>query len=629
MSELSHDAASPSGHAVETWVARIQRARQVRIARLYRHEKDWRLRPGDGGDPTIVSPEALRRELVIERELEQWTTAQLRAGLRPSQTELVAQRSRIKHFPVLLISAPHVEDAVNGSFPGIPTPLLYATALLDRLLRIDEFPGPTCPDIVAVMNPSVYVEKFERELIATLRRYRPVLVGISNLSEGHFYALRIAGIVKRTVPEAIVLLGGQHEDAVDTTRYRSASQRVSLLDGRLREQRAIFELGEEHLARLGKLQTLATPEDRQVVDVVFAGDAPYAFVELLKTLAQAPYGGVELLKRRILARRDDFARLAGAGRLWFVDTDTGRTESVELGGAVIDGNALPFIDVTGLTQENRFSVFGGRKTAQIMACLGCKYSCAFCHESADAFLSNVPKFRQRTPEHVLKEILLRIEQGFEAVFFDDSTFTQNRRWVRDFMDLLDRTATDQPLFEWGCQTTINDVDEPLLRRMAATGCSYVYFGVESADPQVQKARQLRAVTDGISWADQFRRVAHWCHDAGIRVGTSLQFGLGESHANRVATMTLIAELHERGDIPDGCVALNINSPYPGTQQWLGLLKAGDSLPDYRQRLCRHTGFETAHQFSSVTGETVDEIFQLAVERLGAAIHSGKTRPRGE
>jgi radical SAM superfamily enzyme YgiQ (UPF0313 family) len=310
------------------------------------------------------------------------------------------------------------------------------------------------------------------------------------------------------------------------------------------------------------------------------------------------------------------------GSLFTYDWNARRIESLPLSGVPIDGDRLPYIDVTRMTHENRFPVFGHRRTAQIMACLGCKYACSFCHESADAFLYEQPKIRQRSPQHVIGEIRLRIEQGFEAVFFDDSTFTQNPRWLKEFLTLLEELAADHGTFEWGCQTTVNDVDRDLLRRMAAAGCSYIYFGVESAEPdavRVQKVRQLLLVSEG-DWTERLREVAHWCREAGIRVGTSLQFGLGEAPEQRLETLDLIAELHRAGCIPDGCVALNVNSPYPGTRQWLQMLQSGATLPDYREKLVRHPAFETAHQFSSITGQDVEALYLLAADRLGRALH---------
>ncbi|MFC8124231.1 B12-binding domain-containing radical SAM protein [Streptomyces sp. NPDC057302] len=611
----------PAPLAVPEALARsVRQARADRIDReLYEEEKRWRLRPGDGEDPRTVSREALHREAAVEEGI----AARLgppAAG--PEDPRRQEERRRIKYFPVLFVSAPHIEEGATGAFPGMPTPLLYATCVLDRMLRIDEFPGARVPEVVAVLNPPAYSPAFEKELVDCLREHRPVVVGISNLSEGHHFALRIAATVKRECPQAVVLLGGQHEDAVNPDAYRAASRRVTGMSGRRQESHDDFRIGAEELGRLAALQTFARPEERELMDIVFAGDSAFALPEVLKVVADCLPADAETVKKRLLADSDRIAELPGVGALFTYDWSTRRIESMPLSGVPIDGDRLPYIDVSRLTHENRFPVFGHRRTAQIMACLGCKYACSFCHESADAFLYEQPKIRQRSPLHVIGEIRLRIDQGFEAVFFDDSTFTQNPRWLAEFLTLLEDLATEHGTFEWGCQTTVNDVDRDLLGRMAAAGCSYVYFGVESAEPdaeRVQKVRQLLLVAQ-TDWTERFRSVAHWCREAGIRVGTSLQFGLGETTEQRLLTLDLIAELHRAGCIPDGCVALNVNSPYPGTRQWLQMLQSGVALPDYREKLVRHPAFETAHQFSAITGEDVEALYLLAADRLGRALH---------
>ncbi|MBS2546758.1 radical SAM protein [Catenulispora sp. NL8] len=602
--------------------AQLEREEHVESV-LYQHERDWRFIPGDGQDPRVVSEAALRREWAVEQELQAWLS-EWPAADRPAadSADVLATRHRLKYFPVLFISAPHIEDGATGSFPGLPTPLLHATAVLDRMLRIDEFPGPRVPDVVATMNPPSYNPDFEADVIRCLTERRPVVVGISNLSEGHFYALRIARLVKAVLPQALVILGGQHEDAVNPQIYHRASDRVRAMVGRRANGLGLFGLTTEEEDRLAALQTLAADTDRACVDLVIAGDGQYALLEVLKIVSECQPAGATALKARLLASRDRFAALQGTGDLHLFDPETGRVEGFPFSGLPIDGDTLPFIDVTRLSHENRFSVFGNRNTAQILACLGCKYACEFCHESADAFLYGQPKIRQRSPEHVVKEIELRQEQGFEAVFFDDSTFTQNPRWLTGFLDLLEKRDPDTGI-EWGCQTTINDIDETMLHRMAANGCSYIYFGLESAAPQetsVQKVQQLRVLTGATDWADRLRQVAHWCREAGVRIGTSLQFGLGETWEERVQTMDLVAELHKDGCIPEGCVSLNINSPYPGTRQWLRMLKSGGPMPDYRSRLIRHQAFETAHQYSKITGKEVADLYLLAAERLGKAIH---------
>ncbi|MEU6556260.1 B12-binding domain-containing radical SAM protein [Streptomyces sp. NPDC046915] len=593
---------------------RLRMDRALRIKReLYTYEQGWRLYPGDGGLPEQVSQTALARETALEDRA---------ARQRAESADGAPTAADLKYFPVLFVSAPHIEDGVTGAFPGMPTPLLYATCLLDRLVRIDEFPGPRVPRTVAVLNPATYNDAFERDLTEHLARHRPVVVGVSNLSEGHHYALRIARLVKRELPTAMVVFGGQHEDGVNSAAYLSAGDRVRAMPLRRRAAYTDFELETTPAARLADLETLSDPRDRACVDFVFAGDAPHALVEFFRVVAEAPDGAVDDVKDELRARRDTFVRLPGSGCVAFYDEETGRVERLPLSGTSIDGNELPFMDVRGLSHPNRFEIFGNRLTAQIMACLGCKYACAFCHESADAFLYAVSKFRQRTSEHVVHEMLLRREQGYEAFFFDDSTFTQNPVWLNEFLDRL-KTAFAEPV-EWGCQTTINDLDGPMLRRMADSGCTYVYFGVESAMPepaQVHKVLQLGTTSAGTSWAARLQQVAGWCRDAGVRIGTSLQFGLGESPADRTNTLQMVADLHQDGLVPDSCVSLNINSPYPGTRQWVRMLGGDDPMPDYRERLVRHHAFETAHQFSSLRGQEVEAVYEEAIKILGPALHA--------
>lgn len=613
--------------------AEIRERRRRHVAEeLFEHERGWRLVPGDGGDPAAVSDAAMRRELAIEREL-----AELTAGPAATHEDQARLRDELKYFPVLWVSAPHIEHAVSGTFPGIPTPLLFATSVLDRHLRLDEFPAARVPKVVAVMNPPLYTPDFVAELRETLRRHRPRLVGVSNLSESHYYALEIARIVKEILPECVVVMGGQHENGTNPVAYRSAAERVR---GGPVVRRTAFELTDAELDRMAGIQTLGCRDEWALIDFVAAGDGPYLLMEFTRLLAEHLDDDIAAFKDVVAANAARFAELPGSGQLFFADEraehadkhadkhadgHAGGLRHVALSGRAVDGNRLPFISLIELTHENRFPVFDFKKTAQVMGCNGCKYACAFCHESAEHFLYGVPKILGRDPANVAKELALRHEQGYEAVFFDDSTFTQNPRWLTALLDHLERDRAAGMLLEWGCQTTVNDVSAELLTRMAEAGCTYIYFGFESARPgveQVQKARQLRMLTDADDWADRFRVVAKWCHDAGIRVGTSLQFGLGESPGQRAWTLELVAELYRSGYIAPGCVALNINAPYPGTMQWFDALRdRGTPLPDYRNRLVRHPAFETAHQYTSLPCETVDEIYREASAMLGDAILS--------
>ncbi len=79
-------------------------------------------------------------------------------------------------------------------------------------------------------------------------------------------------------------------------------------------------------------------------------------------------------------------------------------------------------------------------------------------------------------------------------------------------------------------------------------------------------------------------------------------------------------MHRQGVLAKNSVALNINTPYPGTEEWVELMKRSDKrLPDFREKLQRHPRFETAHQFAMLSWEVADEIYSYARAQLGEAL----------
>ncbi|MFW6004391.1 MAG: B12-binding domain-containing radical SAM protein [Halodesulfurarchaeum sp.] len=81
----------------------------------------------------------------------------------------------------------------------------------------------------------------EQRLQATLSRVEPRIVGISAHTETYPKALEIASIVKRTVPEAVVVLGGAHPSVTyETTARESAVDYVVVGEG----DRTMLELAE-------------------------------------------------------------------------------------------------------------------------------------------------------------------------------------------------------------------------------------------------------------------------------------------------------------------------------------------------------------------------------------------------
>lgn len=145
-----------------------------------------------------------------------------------------------------------------------------------------------------------------------------------------------------------------------------------------------------------------------------------------------------------------------------------------------------------------FDVFGYRKTAQVLATRGCSNSCLFCSESVGVH----GRVEHRRPvSHLAKELLLLKREGYQAVYFDDPTFTRDRQWVLDLAEVLAGVG-----LTWGCNTRVENLDAELVASMRRSGCSYLFCGVESGSPEVLRGLN-KAVDSGIYLESALRAYA--------------------------------------------------------------------------------------------------------------------------
>lgn len=106
---------------------------------------------------------------------------------------------------------------------------------------------------------------------------------------------------------------------------------------------------------------------------------------------------------------------------------------------------------------------------------GCLFNCPFCSEK---FKIPEPKTYYRNPKEIVT--FLQKNKGY-FYYFDATTFTQNREWVKKLCDLL------KPLkIKWRTVTRIDQIDEELGKILAEAGCNKIGFGVESFSLERQK-----------------------------------------------------------------------------------------------------------------------------------------------
>lgn len=187
---------------------------------------------------------------------------------------------------------------------------------------------------------------------------------------------------------------------------------------------------------------------------------------------------------------------------------------------------------------------------RIIASRGCPFKCSFC--STATFTGR--RIRRRSIENILEEIRLYLEKyGARQITFDDDIFTAKKKYTYAFCEALERSGLADEV-QWGCNTRIDCIDEPMLDAMYRAGCRWIFFGIESGDENVQQR-----FGKGGRVLEGFRRKIE--HMLKIGIDPHLNFILGLPGENP-QTIRKIKDLI-RG-MPKVPCAFNFLTVFPGT-----------------------------------------------------------------
>jgi len=196
-------------------------------------------------------------------------------------------------------------------------------------------------------------------------------------------------------------------------------------------------------------------------------------------------------------------------------------------------------------------------TASLIATRGCHNRCGFCYLSTDGL--HIP-YMLRDVEQIATE--------FEADRQPYAVFVDNNLGSRpEYLRRLCRAL--RPLNKiWSAAVSIDVTDNPgLIREMALAGCTGVFIGFESLQPDnIVDARKKSPRPD-----DYARRVAI-LHDNGIQVNGS--FVLGFDH-DRPDVFERTTDWIEQNRLE--CATFHILTPYPGTPVFAQMERDGRLL----------------------------------------------------
>lgn len=266
--------------------------------------------------------------------------------------------------------------------------------------------------------------------------------------------------------------------------------------------------------------------EKNPVDAVTIGEADVTITELLPALLS---GG----------------DLSGIRGIAF--PDAGRAVVTPARPLIEDVDSVPFASWDLFPIETYLSnpVVGVGRDMDIITSRGCPHQCTYCYQIFGR------GFRARSPENILAEITeLNSRYGLDFVSFQDDCFVVDKKRVYAFCDLLDASGLD---IKWSCCGRVNICDEGLLRRMKASGCVSVNFGIESGSQTI-----LNTYRKGVK-VEQAKAAVRLVRDVGLRCPTSFMLGsLGETRETAWETVEFCRDVN----IP--LQSLMFTTPYPGT-----------------------------------------------------------------
>lgn len=213
-----------------------------------------------------------------------------------------------------------------------------------------------------------------------------------------------------------------------------------------------------------------------------------------------------------------------------------------------------------------YSVFPGEIQVDPKACFsidvgrGCPFGCTYC--STKTFWGR--KYRLKSPERILQEVKHFHDLfGLNYFAFEHDMFTMNKAQVMEICRMI--KELDYKIY-WNCSARADCIDEELIRTMADAGMRWIYLGIETGSPRMQKLVNKNLKLENIL------PLIRYITSCGVRVVTSFIYGFPQETEEDISlTLDLMIEL--------------MGMKYVQTQSHLCAFLPGTALgEEYRDRL---------------------------------------------
>ncbi len=349
------------------------------------------------------------------------------------------------------------------------------------------------------------IDSSGRDFKGWLTANKPQVVGIKVFTKDVGAAKKTISIIKKTIPEVIVVIGGPHPSAVD---------------------------GMEIM------------EDFTECDFAIKGEAEISFPLLLNEILGS---GVDEYKGLISKERAK--RIPG---LVWQDKEMVHSNRISL---IHDLDKIDFAS-WDLLDPNNYSVdmLGSEKkegaAAPIITTRGCPGKCSYC----SAYSINGRKIRSRSPENVFEEmVILYSKYKVNKFMFMDNCFTAIKKNLKALCEMIIKEKLD---IEWDCNSyeALDNLTLDTLRLMYDAGCRMIHMGIESGSEKTRKVMNkfcsLKEITEKVQ---SIKR-------NGIKVGAWFMIGFPEETKKEMKN-TIKYALSLNADL----ITFTIVFPLPGTE----------------------------------------------------------------